>query len=231
MARVSASPESAPAASPSVCAIVVTFNRREMLEQALQHLDAQTRRADTVLVVDNASSDGTAAFLAQREGIEVLRLADNVGGAGGFEQGLRHAHATGYDWYWLLDDDTFAEPTALDAGLPGVRRLPAPPSIITSAVRWKDGTLHPMNAPYPRWSRSADLVAGVAAGMVPIRRATFVSTMIARSAVEAHGFPHGDYFIWHDDTEYTARVLNEASGFIVPDSVAWHWTGRLYDVV
>src|SRR3954454_4454835 len=89
--------------APSVCAVVVTYNRLDLLTRCLEHLEAGSRPPDSILVVDNASTDGTAAMLAERGGVEVLRLAQNGGGAGGFERGLEHAFRQGHDWLWLLD--------------------------------------------------------------------------------------------------------------------------------
>lgn len=216
---------------PSVCAVLVTYNRCELLAEALDRLAAQTRRPDGVLVVDNASSDGTADLLARRADVEVLRLAANGGGAGGFAAGLRRARAAGHDWYWLMDDDTFPEPDCLERLLDGAERAPTPPSLMTSAVRWKDGTLHPMNRPWPRTNARADFVRAARAGLVPVRSASFVSTMVHRDAIDRHGLPLAHYFIWHDDTEYTRRVLNHEAGYLVPGSIALHWTERAYNVI
>src|SRR3954466_11680448 len=105
--RVSAS--EGPDHAHSVCAVVVTYNRRNLLARCLDHLERQSHPPDRILVVDNASTDGTAELLAARDGIEVMRMRENRGGAGGFERGLEHAYAGGYEWIWLLDDDTFAD--------------------------------------------------------------------------------------------------------------------------
>jgi GT2 family glycosyltransferase len=215
----------------TVCAVVVTHNRVELLRRCLDHLERQTRPPDAILVVDNASTDGTGDMLREQARADVLRLEENAGGAGGFSRGLSEAHARGYDWCWLMDDDTFAGERCLEALLDGARLAPSPPSIMSSVVRWKDGRLHPMNRPWPRTNARADFVRAAAAGLVPIRSASFVSTMVHRDAVDRHGLPHAHYFIWHDDTEYTRRVLAREHGYIVPDSVATHWTARAADVV
>jgi GT2 family glycosyltransferase len=215
----------------SVCAVLVTYNRCGLLEQALDRLAAQERRADAVLVVDNACTDGTTAMLAARDDVEVLRLPENLGGAGGFAAGLRHARAAGHDWYWLMDDDTFPEPDCLSTLLKAAGRAPRTPSLLTSAVRWKDGSLHPMNRPWPRTNQRSEFVHAARVGLVPVRNASFVSTMIHRDAVDRHGLPLAHYFIWHDDTEYTRRMLNHEPGYLVPESVALHWTERAYNVV
>jgi GT2 family glycosyltransferase len=216
--------------STSVCAVVVTHNRRDLLSTCLNRLEAQTRRPDGILVVDNASTDGTADLLARRAGIEVERLEVNGGGAGGFARGLRVAHEAGYEWIWLLDDDTFAEPTCLEALLDGVRRAPAAPSVVSSVARWRDGRLHPMNGPWLRNGR-AEFARAARARLASMRAATFVSTMVRRDAVDRHGLPPGHYFIWLDDIEYTARILRHEPGYVVPDSTALHWTPRPYNSV
>jgi GT2 family glycosyltransferase len=60
--------------------------------------------------------------------------------------------------------------------------------------------------------------------MLAIRFGTFVSMLVHRGAVERHGLPHKHFFIWSDDIEYTARVLRDGRGYLVPASVAHHKT-------
>ncbi len=104
-------------------AVVVTFNRKQLLLECLQALKKQTRPLDRIFVIDNASSDGTPEFLEEsgilRDPIfEYVRLGENTGGAGGFHEGLRRAFDSGYDWFWLMDDDVEAYPEGLERLLP-----------------------------------------------------------------------------------------------------------------
>jgi GT2 family glycosyltransferase len=221
----------APGRAPTVCAVIVTYNRQDLLARCLDHVQGQSRTPDRILVIDNASTDGTAEMLARREGITVQRLEENLGGAGGFSRGLEIAYEAGYDWMWLLDDDTMLGETALAALLAGVERAPREPSVMTSVVRWRDSSLHPMNRPWLRMNRRGDFAEGAAFGLAPIRAATFVSTMVHRDAVARHGFPPGHFFVWLDDIQYTARVLRDGYGYMVPESEAVHWTPRPYDSV
>ena len=69
------SPDSMSANAPTVCAVVITHNRRELLGECLDKIRAQTRPPDHVLVVDNASTDGTAEMLAAQSDIEVQHAA------------------------------------------------------------------------------------------------------------------------------------------------------------
>ena len=68
-----------------VCAVLVTFNRKTLLRTCLNSLLKQTRPIDQILIVDNASSDGTPELLREEfPQLPLLRLDRNTGGAGGF---------------------------------------------------------------------------------------------------------------------------------------------------
>lgn len=210
-----------------VCAVVVTRNRRALLAECLAALGAQTRRPDRILVVDNASSDGTGEMLAQdHPDVEVLALESNLGGAGGFHEGMRAALAGPDDWLWLMDDDTIPTPSCLEALLDAAGRLGEEPALLSSKVVWTDGTLHPMNWPGFERTRVERVVAASELGLMPLRTATFVSLLVNRRTVTRHGLPLRRYFLWSDDIEYTARVLRREPGYLVPTSVAVHKTQR-----
>ncbi len=212
-----------------IWAVVVTRDRLALLRQCLAALRDQTRPPDRVLVVDNASTDGTAAWLAEQDGVEVLRLAENAGGAGGFHAGLRRAHAEGAKWAWLMDDDTIPRPGALEALL----RPDDPEAILRASVAvWKDGRLHPMNAPGIERERVEPLIEAAPERLLPLRTATFVSLLVHRTAVDRFGLPEARYFIWSDDIEYTARVTRGGGrAVLVADSVVEHRTARPYTAV
>lgn len=207
----------------TVGAVIVTRDRLALLRECLAAVLEQTRAPEAVVVVDNASSDGTAEFLAGQP-VRVVRLERNDGSAGGFHAGLAEALShTACDRFWLLDDDTIPEPGALHA------LLDAPPAaLLCSHVVWTDGTLHPMNQPWPRWTRPASALAAIEQGLLEVRAATYVSILVDRAALERRGLPRVPYFIWGDDVEFTARLLREETGFYVPGSVVVHKTATPY---
>lgn len=222
------------AAQERVVAVVVTYNRRELLEECLAALRAQERAVDEILVVDNASTDGTAELVRREHpDVELLALSENQGGAGGFHEGMKLAHARGADWMWLMDDDTIPRPDALAELLkvpPTLDGLPAP-LLLSSQVLWIDGTLHPMNHPGLRRDQVELFVDSCAHGVLPLRAATFVSLLVHRRAVDRYGLPHKHFFIWSDDIEYTARVTRRSGGYVVPRSAVVHKTKTPHSTV
>lgn len=217
-----------------VIAIVVTYNRKALLAECLAALGAQTHAPDRVIVVDNASTDGTAELVrGEHPEVELLALSENQGGAGGFHEGLKAAHAAGGEWMWLMDDDTIPTPDALEQLLrapDALDGLPAP-ALLASKVVWTDGSLHPMNHPGFRRDDTELFVASCEQGVLPMRAATFVSLLVHRSAIDDHGLPLKHFFLWSDDLEYTARVTRHRSGYVVPRSVVVHKTKNAYTAV
>ncbi len=219
---------------PSVCAVVVTHNRRMLLEECLAALHAQIRPPEEILVVDNASTDGTAELVrAKHPGVKLLALPHNEGGAGGFHEGLKAGHAAGHDWIWLMDDDAIPTEEALKALLAGgddAAELGPLPLLLASKVVWIDGRLHPMN--HPGFDRDTALViAAVRRRLIPLRTSTFVSLLVHRAAIDRHGLPLKRFFLWSDDIEYCARILRLNRGYLVPSSIVLHKTPEPYTAI
>jgi GT2 family glycosyltransferase len=210
-----------------IVAVVVAYNRRELLTGTLDALAAQTRPPDAVLVVDNASTDGSAALAAAHPAVtEVLELTRNTGGAGGFSAGMAHAlMSLGAGALWLMDDDTAPEPTALELLERAWRGYPGKVAVASSRVVWTDGRSHPMNSQRPRLFASRRMrFKARQVGAVPIRTGSFVSLLVDGHEAWRHLLPRADYFIWNDDLEYSARLLRRGEGISVPASVTVHHT-------
>jgi rhamnopyranosyl-N-acetylglucosaminyl-diphospho-decaprenol beta-1,3/1,4-galactofuranosyltransferase len=203
-----------------ISAVVVTRDRCDLLAGALAAIENQTRVPDAVVVVDNASSDGTSELLRDRfPWADVVRLTHNTGGAGGFAAGIARALDWGATALWLMDDDTMPEPGALAALLSAGEHGA---DLVASRVVWTDGRDHPMNTPRSRPS--------AVPGCARIRSASFVSVLISGDAVRERGLPIADYFLWNDDFEYTLRILRGRLGLLCRDSIVTHRTpGYAFD--
>lgn len=93
----------------NIIAVVVTYNRMELLKRNIRCLQ-QNKPISSIVIVNNGSTDGTTEWLAAQEGLTVINQT-NVGGAGGFYTGIQYAYQAGADWIWCMDDDVFRGPT------------------------------------------------------------------------------------------------------------------------
>ena len=211
-----------------VAAVVVTFNRRQLLEKTLESLESQERPVDHIIVINNASTDDTEQFLENRKfsvPYTIQTLDTNTGGAGGFHTGVDLGYSMGFDAFWLMDDDTVPLPGALG---PLVRdlddakeRLGFLPSFACSLVLYHgDGSVCEMNLPVPSWDFARPQALG--AEYVLAKSCSFVSCLVTRDAVHEVGLPPSNFFIWYDDAEYTQRLSKYRPGIYVSDSKVNH---------
>ena len=212
---------------PKIAAVVVTYNRRALLEGCLDALLRQDRPLDEILVIDNASPDDTAEMLAEKYNGRVthVRLEENVGGAGGFYEGIRLAYEKGYDGIWVMDDDVEPMPDALRV----LAESPAfsDPSVGFLASLVLDSNLKAQTSPYRRFNRLMAACPAIDEGsleqsLVPIEAAGFLGGMIRRKAIDAVGLPLKDLFIYWDDTEFIHRISKRFGVFLVPASKVVH---------
>ena len=198
----------------SVVAIVVTYNRRELLQECLEAILLQTHSVENVIVINNCSTDDTERLFMPGEKydqpiIEFYTTEKNIGGSGGFEKGFELADKTNCDWIWVMDDDAIPFPDTLEELIKARKAISEEKvGFIASAVYGMNG--EPMNVPvldrkkdangYEDWYRYSEF------GLIKIRSATFVSLLIPHEAVKELGYPIKEFFIWGDDTEYTRRL-------------------------
>ena len=88
-------------------AVIVTYNRKAMLQRCLRALCTQTAGVPELWVIDNASTDGTAELVAQLNlpTMHYYNTGKNLGGAGGFACGIQQAACSGAEYLWIMDDD------------------------------------------------------------------------------------------------------------------------------
>lgn len=205
----------------NIAAVVVTYNRKELLEQCIAHILNQQNIFCDVLVVDNASTDATAQYVQSipDSRVRYRNTGANLGGADGFHFGLQWAVEAGYDYVWIMDDDCLPEADALSAFWDAHIRLGGAYGWLSSQVLWTDGSLCRMNLQRVTPFRK---VSGFADGLCAVVAASFVSLFLPVSHIVTYGLPIRDFFIWADDLEYTRRISRKERCYVVPGSRVVH---------
>ncbi len=177
----------------TVCAAVVVEPSGASGERVLEAVAAQRRPPNEVLPVQRA---GEAA------------------GAAPFGNPLQSTAARGADWFWLLDGTAVPQPDALERLLEalGLPDLPEP-VLLAGKIVLPDGALDIEGAPWPRLTNKDVAIAACQHHLVSIRAARYGSMLVSRAALELHGPPR-------DDLGWTAQILREGTGLLVPQSVA-----------
>lgn len=199
-----------------VIALVVTYNRKALLQECIDAIQKQTYPVGSIVIIDNASTDGTDIWLSElvkaNSGIVSFRMAKNIGGSGGFTEGIRKICKMDSDWIWLMDDDTIPSPTALEKMMEyaDIRNV----GFINSLVLWKDGNQHVMNIPHfiDEAKVNKDDIRLASNKVRFMSSASFVSLLIKSEIPFKIGLPYKEFFIWCDDAEYTARI--HESGYL-----------------
>lgn len=160
---------------------------------ALTAIAAQTRKPDAVVAHDGSWHGAVAAGAAD-----------------------------GADWLWLLEAGVTPQPQALERLLASLADLAdlRQPVLLASKVTTPSGQLHPDSAPWIPLLDRASVIAAARCHLASIRLARWGSLLVHRGALALHGLPREDYADGADDLEWTARLLRDGGGYLVPGSVA-----------
>jgi GT2 family glycosyltransferase len=208
--------------SKLIAAIVVTYNRLELLKLCIDSIRNQSFKINKIIVINNNSTDKTEIWLKNQNDIYYI-TQPNGGGSYGFYTGIKIAYKQGYEWFWCMDDDTVANKDALENIVKSPLYKDKSTGLLASYVSWIDGSPHRMNI--PQFVDSYSFVTSfLSKQLVPIVSCSFVSVLISRVAVSVSGLPIKEFFIWYDDVEYTSRISDKMKAYWCLDSVVVHMT-------
>ncbi|CAJ1227020.1 Galactofuranosyltransferase GlfT1 [Lactiplantibacillus xiangfangensis] len=206
-------------------AVIVTYNKLGYLKSCLEGVMKSDQFLYKIVIINNASTDGTKKYLntlqKENDKLVVVNERDNLGGAAGFNHGIKRAMMLDADAVWVMDDDTIPDGTTLKNMIDARQNVEhefGSWGVLASNVRWIDGSAALMNVPQAGkpWNRSN------LANLISIAHSSFVSMYINAKAIRQMGLPISDFFIWGDDVEFSERIARVYPSFCVTNSSVLH---------
>lgn len=218
--------------------VVVTYNRKELLLNNLLAQFSQTYPISYILIIDNDSNDGTKKFLEEKgilskENVLYFNTGSNLGGAGGFEYGIRKAYELNCDLICLMDDDGYAINEYTFENV--INKIPNyifeenKAIFLNSLVLCNDKTVSfPFNGILKERRKVIEMALN---GILYNQGSPFNSTFINKTLVDTIGFPRGEFFIRFDEADYFDRAINCNSLVgVVTDSLYYHPAASEYEI-
>jgi hypothetical protein len=207
-----------------ISAIVPVWNGRELLLRLLDSLDAQTRRADEVLIVDNGSSDG-GPQAARERGARVIAMGRNAGFAAAVNRGIEESRG---DWLAVLNSDVVLAPDyfgrLLAAAEAGGAWFASGKILVTGTNDCIDGTFDAMCRGCTSWrvgNGRTDAAAFSAARQ--IWSPPFTAVLLRTAIFERVGMLENSFESYLEDVDFGLRcAARELAGVYVPGALAWH---------
>jgi len=199
-----------------VAAVVVTYNRKELLSQCLDGLLRQTRPLDLIIIIDNASTDGTREFLKKAGDmhpgiVQCIRNTEDLGASAGFHEGMKLAYEKGYDWIWMMDDDAYPYEDALQHLVSHTEKRSNDESfnvclysayISADETRFSEPITVFVNGQKCTYLHFDEILKS---RVFEGEGGPFLGLLIPRQAIATVGLPRKDTFIW-GDYEYILRL-------------------------
>jgi GT2 family glycosyltransferase len=211
-----------------IVAVTVDYSRHADTLECVDSLLKSRYEDLSILVVDNGSDEPLR--LARKEpNVTVIRMTTNLGFAGGFNVGMRHAIGMGAEAVLILNNDTIAAEnmvTLLAAELKSGVGIVAPRIYYRDDPHriWSDGFKAGPLTLDMRNDRRGRLDSAVVS--VPVRNVDYVpgcAMLIHRKALDSVGLFDEQFFAYYEDLDYCIRVRRAGFRILaVSEALLWH---------
>ena len=224
-----------------VCALIVTYNRKEYLVKCIEALQNQTVKPSTIIIYDNNSTDGTESKLLESNIIKSAKIDEitenkldeikilfykcskNLGGSAGFHYGINIAVNQDCDYIWTMDDDVFPDKDCLKNLLNEMKnkRICIPNRTDENFI---DNPIVKLNMSNP-FKYSVGLrkktidVNKLKENNIIVVDMPFEGPIFEKQLVEEVGLPNKDLFIIFDDSEYAYRISQVTQIYFIKNAI------------
>lgn len=198
-----------------VIAVVVTYNRLNLLTECITALRNQTRQPDAILVINNGSTDNTEEWLKTQSDLLFI-TQKNTGSGGGFNTGIKWSFKNNFSWIWCMDDDGYPKEDALEKLLEPQTDLLC---LRNCAVINKED-----KKSFVWKTKDYASIDDVKEVMIKDVAHPFNGTLIHRNIIERVGVPEPSLFLWGDESEYLCRITkkNKIPFYTISNSIHYH---------
>lgn len=196
----------------SYTTVIVTFNRKKAIREALKRQLKQTVQAQKIILVDNHSTDNTKEYIQDilddhADQVKYLRLDENLGGSGGFYYGMKAALEEQTDLIAISDDDASYDQDYFEKIIKTAEANPK--DMAFCGAIYENDELHPSTAKFIKSDNTYRFRVATSEDYKKdfyVDNWSFVGPVFRRQLVEEIGLPNKDFFIWFDDSEYAIRM-------------------------
>jgi GT2 family glycosyltransferase len=214
----------------SIAAVVVTYNRKVLLKKCLDGLLNQTRPLDEIIILDNASSDGTEEFIALRyPKLTYRRLTINYGGSGGFKEGIKLAYEKGH--HWIMDDDVKPVSNTLHILVSQLEIYRDALCLVPRRVNENGETIMEEGRIITdkKLLETFEYPNLLSEGAIEVNKITFEGPLLCREGIQKIGLPDVNYFLLFDDVDYGFRLSQVGRIYYIRDAIFEKMLPTIYD--
>ncbi len=211
--------------------VIVTYNRECLLRECVENIERQTVAPDSIIIVNNASTDNTPNYLEEinqkDERFDIINLRRNIGGAGGFAKGIERSLEKDVDCILIIDDDAMIARDYMEQILQARQQQPQYKAFAgTLRTDGKIDTFHRRNLQKTGLMSKNCTEQQYRQPCFVCDIASFCGMVLDMDLVRQIGLPHAEYFIWYDDTEYSLRIHRHSRFLVVTAAEINHKTNR-----
>ena len=211
--------------------VIVTYNRESLLRECVENVERQTAAPDSIIIVNNASTDHTPAYLEElntKDGrFDMINLPNNIGGAGGFAKGIERSLEKDVDCVLIIDDDAMIARDYMEKILKARQQQPQYRAFAgTLRTDGKIDTFHRRNLQKTGLMSKNCTEQQYRQPCFACDIASFCGMVLDMDLVRQIGLPHAEYFIWYDDTEYSLRIRQHSRFLVVTAAELDHKTKK-----
>ena len=206
----------------------MTYKRNDLLNVLFESFKQMTLKPCQIFVIDNDNNPEVGTLCnnlhdsLQETTVTWVPMEENLGGSGGFSQGVKRAFDAGYDWIWLMDDDVRLVPDALDRLQPWMDE-----ALINDHRTIQCSKINFNGEPF-YWQYHYLTTLGMLNPLAPsafaederfkpMNAVCFEGGLFHRSVIEEVGLPDPRFFIHWDDTIYGYLCSKVTHPILIPD--------------